>query len=64
MRRLRYDERPRHRLRLEGGEFVYGGQEFEVADEVAERLIADPHIPVTQLATDDVEGSTQTEENL
>lgn len=65
MRLLRYDEDPRHRLKVGEG-FVHGGREFEVEDDdLADSLLANPRIPVTEIKpyTVEVEGATQEVEN-
>ena len=65
MRQLRYDEHPRHRLKVGEG-FVHGGRLFEVEDDLAEALLADPHVPVTEPmpeAASGDEGETQEVEN-
>lgn len=65
MRQLRYDEAPRHRLKIGDG-FVHGGREFEVDDDLADALLADPHIPVTETQPETAsgdKGTTQEVEN-
>lgn len=64
MRQLRYDESPRHRLRLADGSTIPGGQEFPADDDLAEHLLAS-EVPVTETipppTIDDDEGTTKEE---
>lgn len=45
--RLKYNEKPNHRIGLPGGGFAYGGEEFTCDDAFAQRCLDDKSVPVT-----------------
>ena len=46
MTRLRFDAEPHHEL-VVGPKVLKGGQEDEFSKDVADRLLADPNVPVS-----------------